>query len=106
MLTEDALQPYTDGLEIKTDDQRLADVSTVCPERGLALNHPLENRPPFGAFFRRGSLRMGGASSTKVLLGWCQPKDILFQALGWLEESEGKNQGKLRRKAEDLLFSP
>ena len=27
MLTEDVLQPYTEGLEIKTDDQRLVDVS-------------------------------------------------------------------------------
>jgi len=28
VFTEDALQPYTDGLEIKTDDQRLADTSS------------------------------------------------------------------------------
>ena len=27
VLTEEVLQPYIDGLEIRTDDQRLADVS-------------------------------------------------------------------------------
>ena len=27
VLTEEVLQPYVDGLEIRTDDQRLADVS-------------------------------------------------------------------------------
>ena len=30
MLTEEVLEPYLDGLEIRTDDQRLADVSDVC----------------------------------------------------------------------------
>ena len=31
MFTDDVFQPYTDGLEIKTDDQRLAEVrAEVC----------------------------------------------------------------------------
>ena len=46
MFTEDALQPYTDGLEIKTDDQRLADVSTDCLAWTRCLPLPVTNWNP------------------------------------------------------------
>jgi len=66
VFTEDALQPYTDGLEIKTDDQRLADVSTDCLEHAAQFLLPVINWKPnlLRGYSREGYPRMGDARNT------------------------------------------
>jgi len=66
VFTEDALQPYTDGLEIKTDDQRLADVSTDFLEHAAQFPLPVINWTPnlLRGYSREGYPRMGDARNT------------------------------------------